>query len=212
MKIAFPITAKLPAFLILVSLLTPLTGRPCAAQSRTISDKPPIGKPAPEFELPDYNGKNIQLSKFRKKFVVLEWFSDECPFVKKHYNSGNMQALQKEYVKKGVVWLTICSSATNRPGFHTNDDHKAVLKGWNANMSDFLIDADGNVGRMYGSKNTPTMYVVAKDGTLIYEGAIDDRRDPDPESVKGANNYVRAALDEAMAGKPVTVGVTRAYG
>jgi hypothetical protein len=120
--------------------------------------------------------------------------------------------LQKEYVKKHVVWLTICSSAQGRPGFHTPAEHKEALKNWKAGMSDFLVDADGTVGRLYGSKNTPTMYVIAKDGTLIYEGAIDDKRDANPESVKDAHNYVRAALDEALAGKPVTDNTTRAYG
>jgi peroxiredoxin len=188
-----------------------MTASPSHAQQE-VGDKPPVGKPAPDFELKDWNGKDVKLSKFKKKFVVLEWYSDECPFVKKHYNSGNMQALQKEYTGKGVVWLTICSSGEDRPGYHKNDEQKKVMNEWKGDPSDFLVDADGKVGKMYGSKNTPTMYVIAKDGTLIYEGAIDDKRDPDPDSVKSAKNYVRAALDEAMAGKPVTISVTKAYG
>lgn len=189
----------------------------CSGPSETTSvatgdQRPPIGKPAPDFTLPDLDGKDVKLSDYQGKFVVLEWFGDECPFIKKHYDTNNMQTLQKECKKKGAVWLTICSSAQGRPGFHSAEEHKSILKKWNAEMSDFLIDANGQVGHMYASKNTPTMYIIGKDGTLIYEGAIDDKPDPYPDSVKGANNYVRAALDEAIAGKNITITTTTPYG
>ncbi len=190
-----------------------IAGAPArSATHEPIPEKPPVGKPAPDFKLTDWKGKEVSLSQFRKKIVVLEWFSDECPFVKKHYNSGNMQSLQKEAATKGVVWLTICSSAQGKPGFHTGEGQQQVMRNWNASPSDFLIDAEGKVGRMYGSKNTPTMYVIGKDGVLIYEGAIDDTPDADPGSVKTAKNYVRAAILEALSNKAVTTSVTKAYG
>lgn len=212
MKVKFNKRLSPSSLAALITLPIALVFSASVAGFEPIPEKPPVGKAAPDFTLPDWHGKNVSLNHFREKFVVLEWFSDECPFVKKHYKSDNMQGLQKEFVKKGVVWLTICSSAPNKPGFHTNKEHKKVLKKWNAEMSDFLIDAEGKVGREYGSKNTPTMYVIGKDGTLIYEGAIDDKRDADVASVKGANNYVRAALTQAMAGEPVKEAVTKAYG
>jgi hypothetical protein len=146
------------------------------------------------------------------KFVVLEWFNDGCPFVKKHYNSGNMQALQKEFEKKGVVWLTICSSAEGKQGNHTSDEYKTILKDWKADPSHFLVDAGGKVGRLYGAKTTPDMFVIAKDGTLKYSGAIDDQPYPDLDTVKIAKNYVRQALDELMAGKNVATTSTKSYG
>jgi peroxiredoxin len=171
-----------------------------------------IGKNAPDFTLTDINGKSVTLSKLHGKFVVLEWFNDGCPFVKKHYNSGNMQALQKEFEKKGVVWLTICSSAEGKQGNHTPDDFKTILKDWKADPSHFLVDAGGKVGRLYGAKTTPDMFVIAKDGTLKYSGAIDDQPVPDLDSVKIAKNYVRQALDELMAGKNVATTSTKSYG
>jgi len=177
-----------------------------------VGDKPPVGKPAPDFTLPDLDGKEITLSKYKSKFVVLEWFSDECPFVQKHYNSNNMQSLQSESRKKGVVWLSICSSGPGKGGFHSNGEHKETLKRWHGHMTNFLVDADGKVGRIYGAKNTPTMYIIDNEGTLVYEGAIDDKPDTDLDSVKSAKNYVRVALAETMAGKPVTTSVTKAYG
>jgi len=190
----------------------PMVMLPTMAAADMVGDKPPVGKPAPDFTLPDLDGKKIELSQYRKKIVVLEWFADDCPYVKKHYNSQNMQELQKYAVGKGVKWLSICSSGVGNPGFHSSAEQKRPLKDWQANMSDFLVDYDGKVGRAYGSKNTPTMYAIGKDGTLLYEGAIDDKPDPFPDSVKGAHNYVRAALDEALAGKAVSEPVTKAYG
>jgi len=210
MKVALPTVWKTSIYMAVSGSVAIMQS--CCAVPATIGPKPPVGQSAPDFTLPDLDGKDIKLSQFRKKFVVLEWFSDECPFVKKHYSTGNMQALQKYAQKKGVVWLTICSSGQGKPGFHSASENKEILRKWDASMKDFLVDADGNIGRMYGSKNTPTMFIIDKDGTLVYEGAIDDKPDPFPDSVKTANNYVRAALDQAMAGEPIAVSVTKAYG
>jgi len=185
---------------------------PGAAADQALVGQAEIGKKAPDFTLTDINGKSVTLSKLHGKFVVLEWFNDGCPFVKKHYNSGNMQALQKEYAKKNVVWLSICSSAAGKQGNHTADDYKKILKDWNAAPAHLLLDPDGQVGRLYGAKTTPDMFIIAKDGTLQYSGAIDDKADTDVESVKTAKNYVREALDQLMAGKNVATTSTKSYG
>jgi peroxiredoxin len=176
------------------------------------AEKAVVGKPAPEFTLKDINDKDVKLSDFRKKFVVLEWFNDGCPFVKKHYNSHNMQNLQKEATKKGVVWLSICSSGAGQQGNHTNPEYKEIEKKWDASPTHFLLDTDGTVGHLYGAKTTPDMFVIGKDGELLYAGAIDDKPDTDADSIKTAKNYVREALDQAMAGKSIATSTTRSYG
>ncbi|HEY5742356.1 MAG TPA: thioredoxin family protein [Terrimicrobiaceae bacterium] len=174
--------------------------------------KPEIGKPAPEFTLTDTSGKKHELSDYKGKFVVLEWVNFGCPFVKKHYGSQNMQKLQQEFSEKGVVWLSICSSA---PGNQGNESPAAAKEGisksgWAAKA--YLLDEDGKVGKLYDARTTPEMFVVDPKGTLIYAGAIDDKPTPNPETVQGSNNYVRAALNEATAGKPVAVPSTKPYG
>jgi peroxiredoxin len=211
MKVAFTRLSDL-SFSLLLSFAAVVVALQSCSAAAPILPKPPVGQPAPDFSLLDLAGKTVKLSDYKKKFVVLEWFSDECPFVHKHYDSGNMQVLQKEAVAKGVVWLTICSSAPGKPGYHETEEHRQIVKKWKGAMSDFLTDASGNVGRMYGSKNTPTMYIIGKDGTLLYEGAIDDKPDADQDSVKGAKNYVREALDQATSGKGISISVTKAYG
>jgi peroxiredoxin len=173
---------------------------------------PGVGKPAPDFSLADLSGKQHELSDYKGKYVVLEWVNFGCPFVKKHYGSQNMQKLQKEFVDKGVVWLSICSSA---PGKQGNESPDAAAKGiskfgWAA--SAYLVDQDGKVGKLYQAKTTPDMFVVDPKGTLIYAGAIDDKPTPNPATVNGANNYVKAALTEATAGKAVSVPSTKPYG
>jgi peroxiredoxin len=202
--------------LLLSSLLTfSSSGAPCfqaAAAENAHTAQAEVGKKAPDFALSDIDGKSVTLSKLQGKFVVLEWFNDGCPFVKKHYNSGNMQGLQKEYGKKGVVWLSICSSAPGKQGNHANDEFKKILKDWKAEPAYLLVDAEGTVGRLYGAKTTPDMFVIGKDGSLVYAGAIDDQPVPDPESIKKARNYVREALDQAMSGKDVATKVTKSYG
>ena len=182
------------------------------AADSTSSAQAEAGKKAPDFTLSDIESKNVTLSKLQGKFVVLEWFNDGCPFVKKHYNSGNMQALQKEYGKKGVVWLSICSSAPGKQGNHTSDEFKKILKDWKAAPAHLLVDADGTVGRLYGAKTTPDMFVIAKDGNIVYAGAIDDQPVPDADSVKNAKNYVRQALEQTMSGKDVSTKSTKSYG
>lgn len=173
---------------------------------------PEVGNPAPDFSLQDVSGKKHQLSDYKGKYVVLEWVNFGCPFVKKHYGSENMQKLQKEFADKGVVWLSVCSSAPGKQGNETPDAAKKGISkfGWAA--SAYLVDQDGKVGRLYNAKTTPEMFVVNPEGTLIYAGAIDDKPTPNPATIKGSNNYVKAALNEATAGKAVSVPATKPYG
>lgn len=165
-----------------------------------------------DFELKDINGKTVTLSQFKGKFVVLEWINHGCPFVVKHYSSGNMQKLQKTYTKKGVVWLSICSSAPGKQGNLSNDEWKAANKDKGSAATTVLLDPDGKVGKMYGASTTPHMFVIDRAGKVIYKGAIDDRPTPKADDVKGAKNYVASALDAALAGKKVAVSSTKPYG
>jgi peroxiredoxin len=173
---------------------------------------PSVGKAAPAFALADVDGKKRSLSEFKGKYVVLEWVNHGCPFVRKHYGSGNMQALQKEMTGKGVVWLSVCSSAEGKEGYMTPAEWKKAEAEKGAAPTDVLLDPEGAVGHLYGAKSTPHMFVITPEGTLVYKGAIDDKPTYDPEDVKGAKNYVRQALAEAMAGKPVSEPETKAYG
>ena len=170
------------------------------------------GKPAPNFTLTDTQGKSRSLSDFKNQYVVLEWVNHDCPFVKKHYNSGNMQALQKEYTAKGVIWLSINSSAPNQEGHVTADAAEALTKEKKASPTAFLLDSDGKVGKQYGAQTTPHMFVINPDGVLIYQGAIDSKPSVDPADIPSAKNYVKAALDEAMNGNAVTDVATKSYG
>ena len=167
---------------------------------------------APDFKLIDSNRKEHSLNEFKGKVVVLEWVNFDCPFVKKHYNSKNMQSLQLKYTKKDIVWLSICSSAEGKHGNSTNDEINDRIRNHNAIMSAYLIDADGKVGKMYGAKTTPHMYVIDKNGKLVYVGAIDDKASTDLEDVKEAKNYVSNALDELLAGKNVSFQSSTSYG
>lgn len=171
-----------------------------------------IGSPAPAFGLPDTAGRTHFLSQYAGRWVVLEWVNYDCPFVGKHYNSGNLPALQKEYTGKGVVWLAVNSSAPGKQGNFTNDVIQSRSGRYGAAHSAYLLDPSGTVGRAYGAKTTPHMYVISPQGTLVYAGGIDDRATTDLADIQGAKNYVRAALDEAMAGKPVTTPVATPYG
>jgi hypothetical protein len=154
-------------------------------------DSPQVGATAPDFSLPDANGKTHSLSENKGKYVVLEWFNPECPFVKKHYGSGNMQKLQEQYTSKGVVWFSIDSNAPNAEG----------------NMT-----PERKVGRSYRARNTPHMFVINREGKIIYEGAIDSKATPNPDDIASSTNYVKVALDESMSGKPVSNSNTRPYG
>jgi peroxiredoxin len=171
-----------------------------------------VGTAAPEFTLSDAAGTPHALSDYRGKFVVLEWFNNECPFVRKHYDSGNMQMLQAAATAKGVVWLTIASSAPGKQGHLTPQAATQVIQQRQAKQTALLLDADGAVGRRYGAKTTPHVFIINPEGVMIYAGALDDHPSFDPADPPKATNYVRQALDEAMTGKPVSVASTRPYG
>jgi peroxiredoxin len=171
-----------------------------------------VGQPAPAFNLPDASGGQEALSSFKGKYVVLEWVNFECPFVGKHYGSGNMQKLQKTYTGKGVVWLSINSSAGGKQGALDAAKATALVKEKGAAPTAFLLDSEGAVGQAYGAKTTPHMFIIDPSGKLIYNGAIDDRPSTDKADIATARNYVQAALDEAMAGKPVTTTSSQPYG
>src|SRR5450432_725454 len=167
---------------------------------------PSIGAPAPMFALQDQSGKQVNLADYAGKIVVLEWFNNECPFVKKQYTTGNMNSIAKKYEDKGVVWLAI-----NTTEGKTNADNKQVAAEWNMDRP-ILNDSTGKVGHAYASQNTPTMYILDKPGNLAYQGAIDNKPDPDPKTINGATNYVAKALDEMLAGQSVSEPKTKAYG
>lgn len=171
-----------------------------------------VDKPAPDFSLTGIDGKTYKLSDYKGKYVVLEWNNPDCPFVKKHYNSGNMQALQKKYTDEGVVWLTICSSAKGKQGYYEPAALVDMTKEKKCASTAYLRDPAGTVGREYGAKTTPHMFVINPEGALIYAGAIDDKPSVDPKDIKSATNYVAACLNESMAGKPVATSSTTSYG
>ena len=170
------------------------------------------GEAAPEFTLTDSKGTSHKLSDFRGKLVVLEWLNHECPFVKKHYAGGDMQKLQKEYTGKGVVWLSIISSAPGKQGHRTGPQAEADTKDKNASPTAVLLDPAGTVGQKYGAKTTPEMFVIDKEGKVIYAGAIDSIKSTNPADIAKAENHVRQALDAALAGQPVSTPKTQPYG
>jgi peroxiredoxin len=170
------------------------------------------GAAAPGFTIKDTAGKPVSLADYRGKYVVLEWTNPECPFVQKHYVSRNMQGLQQEWGARDVVWLSINSTNANHGEFKTGDEMATWMRVQGASPRATLIDGTSATGRAYGAKTTPQMFVVDPAGKLIYNGAIDDKRSSNPADAKSANNYVRAALTEAMAGRPVTVSSTAPYG
>jgi peroxiredoxin len=170
------------------------------------------GTAAPDFTVTDSHGKPVKLSDFKGRYVVLEWTNPECPFVQKHYNSQNMQSLQKEWGGKDVVWLSINSTNQSSSEFKTGDQMNDWMSAKGAAQKAVLIDQDSAVGRAYVARNTPQMFVIDPSGKIIYGGAIDDRRSTNPADVPGAHNYVTAALTDAFAGKPVTVANTTPYG
>jgi peroxiredoxin len=173
---------------------------------------PKVGAPAPAFTLTDVDGKARSLSEFAGKTVVLEWTNDGCPFVKKHYGSGNMQGLQKRWTGKGVVWRVVTSSSKGKQGHVDAAGAKKLIAQHGMKPTAYLLDHDGKVGKAYGATATPHMYVIDAKGDLAYQGAIDDTPTADPADIAKAKNYVDAALNEVLAGKPVTTAATRAYG
>jgi peroxiredoxin len=171
-----------------------------------------IGQAAPDFTATDTNGKAHKLADYRGKFVVLEWTNRGCPYTQKQYNSGNMQRLQHDWTAKGVVWFTVVSSAPGQQGYVTAPEENAFVKKVNAAPTAVLLDPSGELGHLYDAKTTPHMFIISPEGTLIYNGAIDDRPTTDVADIDGAKNYLSIALDEAMSGKPVTNPTTRPYG
>ncbi len=173
---------------------------------------PKVGEAAPAFSAVNSQGKTVQLSDLRGKFVVLEWTNNECPFVKKHYASGNMQALQKEAADKGVVWLSIISSAPGKQGHVDTARANALTEERGAAPAQVLLDESGAVGRAYEAKTTPHMFVIDPEGKLLYMGGIDSIPSAEAGDIATAKPYVKLALAEALAGKPVTDAVTKPYG
>ena len=169
------------------------------------------GSPAPAFTLTDLSGKPVNLADYRGRTVVLEWHNFGCPFVQKHYRSGNMQALQKKY-GKDVVWLAVNSTARTASDYAEPPAIASDLQRFDARPARYLMDTPGEVGRTYGAKTTPHMFIIDPQGNVVYNGAIDDKRSANPEDVKIAKNYVAAALDEMKAGKPVSISSTAPYG
>jgi peroxiredoxin len=170
------------------------------------------GQAAPEFSLVDINGKMQKLSDYRGKYVVLEWFNSECPFVQKHYESGNMQSLQARYTQKGVVWLGVNSTSPRHSNYRDPVRSQAILKDWKSAPTAFVLDPDGKVGKQYGARTTPHMYVIDPKGMLVYVGGIDDKPSTSQRDIPTAKNLVAAALDESLGGKPVGTPSAMPYG
>jgi peroxiredoxin len=176
------------------------------------SDVPPVGSAAPDFSLTDAKGKTHSLSEYKGKYVVLEWFNPECPFVKKHYGGGNMQKLQEQYTGKGVAWLTIDSNAPGTEGNLSPEAAEKVASAWKTKQTALLLDPEGKAGRAYGAKNTPNIVIINPEGKIVYEGAIDSKASPNPADIPSSTNYVKVALDESLSGKPVSNPTTKPYG
>lgn len=171
-----------------------------------------VGAPAPTFTGTDSHGSTISLSQYRGKYVVLEWTNKDCPYTRAQYESGNMQALQRKWTAKGVVWLTILSSAPGHQGYMTAAQENAWIQTVHADPTAAILDPAGTIGMAYGAKTTPHMFVINPEGKLIYDGAIDDHPTTDSSAVDKAHNYVTDALTEAMAGRVVATDYTRPYG
>lgn len=171
-----------------------------------------VGNPAPNFTLTDVNGKRVSLAAFRGKTVVIEWNNPDCPFVKKHYGSDNMQKTQAAAAKDGVVWLTVNSSAPGNQGHMNAAQAKTYVAKSGARPTAYLLDPNGVVGKTYDAKTTPHMFVINKAGTVVYAGGIDDKPTPNPADIRGARNHVLAALSEMKGGKAVSVATSRPYG
>lgn len=171
------------------------------------------GKPAPAFtNIKDIKGKTHNLADYKGKTVVLEWVNYDCPFVKKHYSSNNMQDLQRKYTAQGIVWFSVNSSAPGKEGNYTISEWKQKSAERKVAATAILLDPDGKTGKAYGAKTTPHMYIIDAAGVLQYQGAIDSTRSTDVADIKTSQNYVSAALDELAAGKPVSTKETKAYG
>src|SRR5688572_252129 len=171
-----------------------------------------VGQAAPDFKVTDTSGKVQSLAAYKGKYVVLEWTNPGCPFVQKHYDTANMPATQKAAEAKGVVWLTVSSTAKDAGDYKQPSELAAWLKEKGAKPTAVLMDDDGRIGQAYGARTTPHMFIISPEGKLVYAGAIDSKATARKDDVKGATNYVSVALNEALAGKPVTKASSEPYG
>ena len=194
--------------LVLAGMLAVLVGGGAAEAA----DAPRIGQPAPAFSAQDSHGKEVALGDYHGKLVVLEWTNDGCPFVQHYYKQGNMQALQKAYTAKGVVWLSVISSAPGAQGYADGARAEQLTQQRGAAPSDVLLDPSGKLGHLYDAKTTPHLFIIDGGGKLIYAGGIDSLPSTDPSDIARATPYVKNALDEALAGKPVSQPLTPPYG
>jgi hypothetical protein len=185
---------------------------PVLAFAAAAQAAPAVGQAAPDFSLKDTTGKTVKLSDYRGKYVVLEWTNPGCPYVKKHYNSGNMPATQQDAVGKGVVWLSINSTEKDAWDYLAPAKLTAWLNERKARPTAVLMDEEGSAGKAYGARTTPHMYIVNPQGQLVYAGGIDSIPSSDADDIKKATNYVKQGLGEALAGKPISAATTRAYG
>lgn len=171
-----------------------------------------IGKEAPDFTATDIHGNKFKLSDYRGKNIILEWTNHKCPFVRKHYESGNMQKTQELATKNGAIWISIVSSCKGKQGYVTPEEAIEIEKRANAHSTHRILDENGEIGHLYGAKTTPNMFIINDKGILVYEGAIDSVADTNPESIKKATNYVLKALDDLNSGKEVEIPATAPYG
>lgn len=171
-----------------------------------------VGEPAPDFEVIDANGDMRTLSEFEGQYVILEWLNHGCPFIQKHYNGENMQAMQKKYTDQDVVWLSVISSAPGTQGYMEAEEARQSVENHNASPTAILLDPEGEMGRQYDARVTPHMFIIDPDGVLRYNGAIDDKPSARPSSLEGAHNYVDAAMSSLMNGEEVEVKTNTPYG
>ena len=197
-----------------VAVVASYTATACTESSEAapIPESPPVNQPAPAFTVSDTKGKSHSLESYRGKWVVLEWFNHDCPYTKKHYKSDNMQGLQREYTAKGVVWISVISSAPGKQGYGSASDIDQQTAEKKASPSFVVRDTAGVLGRMYGARNTPHLFAIDPDGVLRYAGAIDDKPTSKAKDVQGAKNYLKAALDAGLSGQPIAVATTQPYG
>jgi peroxiredoxin len=182
------------------------------SEASPVLESPAVNQPAPAFTVIDTKGATHSLADYRDKWVVLEWFNHDCPYTKKHYSSDNMQALQREYTGKGVVWISVVSSAPGKQGYRSAADADRLTIEKKAVPSFVVRDTAGVLGRQYGARNTPHLFAIDPQGVLRYAGAIDDKPTSRAKDVKGAQNYVKAALDAGLAGQPIAIATTQPYG
>lgn len=177
-----------------------------------LAAEPEVAATAPNFRALDMHGKVVDLSQYRGKTVILEWNNPGCPFVQKHYSSGNMQKTQAAAAAQGAVWLTVNSGAPGKQGYMTGAEAQKFVAGQKAKPATYVLDPKGAIGKVYGAKTTPHLYIIDGNGRLVYKGGIDDRATADTADIAKARNHVLAALGEMKAGQPVSVAETRPYG